>query len=109
MFPNVITPSPLYHSLFRTAHPGTAGNLAPASFLVENLLRDSRGQSLFSRPLQGMMGATGLPQPPMAHSNTDHVPGSPNGTVPYLKFGVNAILGADSPKTTSPQREGTFL
>ena len=106
MFPNILAPSPLYQSLFRNGQlvPQPPMVTTSASFLVENLLRD-RNQALLAR--QGIPPFTcpttfsqTLPE------NIQTTPVTSSGTVnpvnqtPFLKFGVNAILGTES---TSPK------
>ncbi|XP_060074422.1 homeobox protein DBX1-A-like [Ylistrum balloti] len=102
MFPNMISPSPLYHTFFRTAHLAGQPNAtaASASFLVENLLRD-RGHALLSRNGPGSAGI--VSHPGTGQSQDEHiVPSSisSQNPTPYLKFGVNAILGAGGEQTT---------
>lgn len=105
MFPNMISPSPLYHTFFRTAHLAGQSNTsaASASFLVENLLRD-RSHALLARSAPGAAGMSSLPG--VGQSQDDHlvVPVSVGGggvnPTPYLKFGVNAILGAGSEQSS---------
>ena len=85
MFPNMIAPSPVYHSLFRAPalpgqHPGLA---ASTSFLMENLLRERQAHGLSTHPA-GLLAPRPLltvpprlvpsvvppgVQPPPAHSN----------------------------------------
>ncbi|XP_069132551.1 homeobox protein DBX1-B-like [Argopecten irradians] len=100
MFPNMISPSPLYHTFFRTAHLAGQpnGNATSASFLVENLLRD-RGHALLSRPGgTGMVPHPGAGQNPEEHIATSSISGQ--NPAPYLKFGVNAILGAGADQSS---------
>ncbi|OWF51932.1 homeobox protein DBX1-A-like [Mizuhopecten yessoensis] len=102
MFPNLISPSPLYHTFFRTAHLAGQPNAtaASASFLVENLLRD-RSHALLSRNGPGSTGM--VPHPGTGQSQDEHIaPSSIGGQnpTPYLKFGVNAILGSGSEQTS---------
>lgn len=120
MFQNTMSPSQVYQSLFRTLplvpQPVPSSS---ASFLVENLLRE--GQSaLISRPMTSIpTGVVGLPglgvtAVPSIARNMDqlntmasmasmasmtsqsNIITSVNNVTPYLKFGVNAILGSDS-------------
>ncbi|KAK6183847.1 hypothetical protein SNE40_002379 [Patella caerulea] len=94
MFPNIIAPSPIYQSLFRTPllqqAPSVTGS---ASFLVENLLRE-RTSGFLTRPPHGL--ATNA-----IHHERDSPPASNSSPAPFLKFGVSAILGKESPKTSS--------
>ncbi|XP_071099500.1 homeobox protein DBX1-A-like [Haliotis cracherodii] len=99
MFPNVLSPSPLYQSVFRAPallHPNPSVATSSASFLVENLLRE-RSSGFLARPTPTT--------PPVSvgsgfvHVTRDQDPiptSSSSGTTPYLKFGVSAILGTDS-------------
>ncbi|XP_033752614.1 homeobox protein DBX1-A-like [Pecten maximus] len=101
MFPNMISPSPLYHTFFRTAHLAGQPNAtaASASFLVENLLRD-RGHALLSR--NGPGGTGMVPHPGTGQNQDEHIATSSisgQNPTPYLKFGVNAILGAGGDQT----------
>lgn len=97
MFPNILTPSPLYQSMLRSASVGQQPSSASTSFLVENLLRD-RGSGLVARPLPGTVPvSSSLGQRPAdSQSSTSSTPTS----TPYLKFGVNAILSPDTPSKT---------
>lgn len=113
MFQNAMTPSQMYQSFFRTLplvpQPVVTSS---ASFLVENLLRD--GQSaLISRPLSSLpTAAVGIPGlgistvPTLVRgvdsASLETPTSSPNdlnrgnSVTPYLKFGVNAILGSEN-------------
>ncbi|KAL4224490.1 Developing brain homeobox 1 [Mactra antiquata] len=127
MFQNAMSPSQVYQSLFRTLPlvPQPVPSSSSA-FLVENLLRE--GQSaLISRPITsmptGVVGLTGLGVsgvPTIGRSmeqlnsiasmtsQTNGVSSNVNNVTPYLKFGVNAILGSDSNDSkSSPSR--TFI
>lgn len=103
MFPNVISPSQLYQTYLRSAASLDAsqglGQAGPSpSFLVENLLRE-RSHSLLSR--QFPLGRPILPpQPKSPGDGTRQNPSTP----PFLKFGVNAILG--SPEEEEGQKNG---
>lgn len=120
-----MSPSQVYQSLFRTLplvpQPVPSSS---ASFLVENLLRD--GQSaLIARPMTSLpTGVIGLPgvgvsAVPSVARNIDqlnslspmtsqsNMVGSVNNVTPYLKFGVNAILGSDSNESKSSKK--TYL
>ncbi|ESO82387.1 hypothetical protein LOTGIDRAFT_64310, partial [Lottia gigantea] len=94
MFPNIIAPSPIYQSLFRAPilHQGPAVT-GSASFLVENLLRE-RTSGFLARPQHGQVQN-------LAQSERDSPPTSAASSTPFLKFGMNAILGKDSPKSSS--------
>lgn len=103
MFPNVISPSQLYQTYLRSAASLDAsqglGQAGPSpSFLVENLLRE-RSHSLLSR--QFPLGRPILP--PQPKSPGDGTRQNPS-TSPFLKFGVNAILG--SPEEEEGQKNG---
>ena len=113
MYQNAMSPSQVYQTLFRNLplvqQPVVTSS---ASFLVENLLRD--GQSaLISRPLTSFpaglglpgMGVTGIPafvrgvdSPLDTTASSQSEASRSNNVTPYLKFGVNAILGSDSSK-----------
>lgn len=108
MFPNILAPSPLYQSLFRNGQlvPQPPMVTTSASFLVENLLRD-RNQALLAR--QGIPPFTcpttfsqTLPENIQTTPVTSSGTVNPVNPVPFLKFGVNAILGTES---TSPKSE----
>ena len=114
MFQNAMSPSQVYQSLFRTLplvpQPVPSSS---ASFLVENLLREGQ-TALITRPMTSLpTGVVGLPGmgvstvPSVARNieqlNTmtsltsqSNVVSNVNNVTPYLKFGVNAILGSDS-------------
>lgn len=118
-----MSPSQVYQSLFRTLplvpQPVPASS---ASFLVENLLRDGQ-TALISRPVTSLTaGVVGIPglgvstMPSICHSmeqlsamasmtsQTNSASNAKNVT-PYLKFGVNAILGSDNiDSKSSPPR-----
>ncbi|VDI34365.1 Hypothetical predicted protein [Mytilus galloprovincialis] len=107
MFPNILAPSPLYQSLFRNGQlvPQAPMVTTSASFLVENLLRD-RNQALLAR--QGLPPFTcattfspTLPENLQATPVTSSASLNAINPAPYLKFGVNAILGREpsSPKS----------
>lgn len=120
MFQNVMSPSQVYQSLFRTLPLVPQPNVtSSASFLVENLLRD--GQSaLISRPLTTVpTAAVGIPglgvstMPALVRgveSTLESSATSPteanrgNNVTPYLKFGVNAILGSESTKDSKSSK-----
>ena len=119
MFQNVMSPSQVYQSLFRTLPlvPQPSVATTSASFLVENLLRE--GQSaLISRPVTSFpaglagfanVGVTTVPalgrsmehvapvSSPASSINSNNV----NNVTPYLKFGVNAILGSETTNSKS--------
>ncbi|WAR03406.1 DBX1B-like protein [Mya arenaria] len=117
MFQNMMTPQ-MYQSLFRTLplvpQPVSTSS---ASFLVENLLRESQS-ALISRPVTslqaGVIGIpginiTGVPGLSLARGqetlNTATTSSSSNNVTPYLKFGVSAILGSDNnDNRSSPPR-----
>lgn len=107
MFPNILAPSPLYQSLFRNGQlvPQAPMVTTSASFLVENLLRD-RNQALLARQsLPPFTCATTfsptLPENLQATPVTSSASLNAINPAPYLKFGVNAILGREpsSPKS----------
>lgn len=103
MFPNVLAPTPVYQSLFRTAHLGQQPTVSTssASFLVENLLRD-RNATLLAQPLPltprgaaltlGHLSRESGEQPPTSSGSASDV----INNRPVLKFGVSAILGTES-------------
>lgn len=116
MFPNVLSPSPLYQGIFRAGqlapHPGLAHTLpghsvmahSSTSFLVENLLRERT--SLLHRPTPTVVTSVGVDTVSSLSRRspiTLDVPGTSSSTrtTPYLKFGVSAILGDDQKKTPS--------
>lgn len=108
MFPNILSPSPLYQSLFRNGQliPQPPMAATSASFLVENLLRDRNHALLTRQGLPPFTCPTTFSQ--VLPNNIQTTPTTSAGTVnpvnqaPYLKFGVNAILGRDS---TSPKSD----
>ena len=120
MFQNMMSPSQVYQSLFRTLpivpQPTATSSASSATFLVENLLRE--GQSAFiNRPVTSLSLPTsglGLPAGMVMASNpasgrsqeqvTAQVSSaSINNVTPYLKFGVNAILGSDTTNSKSSE------
>lgn len=103
MFPNVISPSQLYQTYLRSAAnldcTQGLGQPGPSpSFLVENLLRE-RNHSLLSR--QFPLGRPVLP--PQPKSPGEGTRQNPSNS-PFLKFGVNAILG--SSEEDDAQKQG---
>jgi hypothetical protein len=117
MFQNVMTPAQMYQSLFRTLplvpQPVTSTTTS-ASFFVENLLREGQ-TALMTRPmtslasLTSMQGAnvglhgltvTSVPAAVRAQDAERSMTSSTSST-PYLKFGVNAILGTDKESRSS--------
>lgn len=119
MFQNAMSPSQVYQSFFRTLplvpQPVVTSS---ASFLVENLLRE--GQSaLISRPLTTLPAAMGIPgigvsgvptlvrgveSPLDATASSQNDANRGNNVTPYLKFGVNAILGSDGNKDSKSSK-----
>lgn len=103
MFPNVISPSQLYQTYLRSAAnldcTQGLGQPGPSpAFLVENLLRE-RNHSLLSR--QFPIGRPVLP--PQPKSPGEGTRQNPSNS-PFLKFGVNAILG--SSEEDDAQKQG---
>lgn len=104
MFPNVISPSQLYQTYLRSAAnldcTQGLGQPGPSpSFLVENLLRE-RNHSLLSR--QFPLGRPVLP--PQPKSPGEGTRQNPSNS-PFLKFGVNAILGSSEEDDAQKQVE----
>lgn len=111
MFPNILAPSPLYQTLFRNGQlvPQPPMVTTSASFLVENLLRD-RNQALFARQgLQPFTCPTTFSQTPTDNATTPTPVTSSSAlnaaSAPFLKFGVNAILGTDSSSPKSGKKQ----
>lgn len=104
MFPNMISPSQLYQTYLRSAANLDTQGLSqpgpPASFLVENLLRE-RNHSLLSR--QFSLGRPVLP--PQPKSPAEDMQQNPSASS-FLKFGVNAILGSSEEEDT--QKHGKW-
>nr|AUN27673.1 DBX [Lineus ruber] len=115
MYGNVLAPSPIYHSVFRSPLPQPG--MTNTSFLVENLLRDGAVNvgpgGFITRPMTTTTPPTSAAMGLPSHLEMDrdylHVQKTKaaeqaKSTTPYLKFGVNAILSSEvSPKpATSP-------
>ena len=108
MFQNVMSPSQMYQSLFRTLPlvPQPVASTS-TSFLVENLIREGH-PALMSRqgttlPTVVSAGLTGVDPSAMSMlgRSMEHVVPATSGNgvsdvTPYLKFGVSAILGNDT-------------
>ena len=114
MFQNVMSPSQMYQSLFRTLPlvPQPTASTS-TSFLVENLIREGH-PALISRqgttlPTAVSAGLTGVDHASamsmLGRSMEQMVPVTSGNSVsdvtPYLKFGVSAILGNDSESKSS--------
>ncbi|KAH3877520.1 homeobox protein DBX1-like [Dreissena polymorpha] len=119
MFQNVMTPAQMYQSLFRTfplvPQPVTSTSTS-ASFFVENLLREGHTEFM-TRPMTSLASLTSMPganvglpggltmtsfQAGARTHDGEHNVTSPSNKTPFLKFGVNAILGTDKESRSSP-------
>ncbi|CAL1542002.1 unnamed protein product, partial [Lymnaea stagnalis] len=102
MFPNMLNPTTLYQNMMRSplsqyTHPSSLGG-GSASFLMENLLRErtaAAAAAIMPRPHHPSFVSTASAN---GHSDTMSYSSSP---VPFLKFGMNAILGKDSNRNAS--------
>lgn len=120
MYPNLLTQTSVYSPLLRCAMPLVSSPLSPAasppvssSFLVDNILRDRAAAATFlARPVPVSAcspdhsggGCTACPgcvtggggAPGKGRCQNGGQGDGGGGTTPYLKFGVSAILAAES-------------
>lgn len=111
MYPNVITPSPLYQGLFRSPTVPSQ-SYTNSSFLVENLLRSERPlgyvshpSGLAQRPPEKQQAGLSFEENVQTLQANRNSTSTSHGHKPYLKFGVNAILASS---TSNPKIKSKY-